>query len=148
MPGIKAFQQRPRDAALFRPTADWLDLIWQLIKSDQYTPTLFNITNLGVGDSTAYQVPYARIGDWVGVGIRFDADAVAAGATELQITLPIPSNFTNADTDAMGCAAASSTNQSVRILADPSTNRLSAQWDVSVTSNRGYSGVAFYRIKQ
>lgn len=142
----KAFQQRTASSG--NPALDgWLDLIWQLIKSDVYTPTLTDVTNLD--GSTAFQVPYARIGDWVGVGLRFNANPAlgAPTATELGISLPIPSNFTDADTDAMGVAAASAIQQSVRVLADVTNKRLSLQWSASDTANRNFSGVAFYRIK-
>lgn len=145
MPSPKAFQKRPHEGSINPELGKWLDLIWQLIKSDVYTPTLTDVTNLD--GSTAYQVPYVRIGDCVVVGLRFDANPTAATATELGISLPIPSAFTDADTDAMGSFSSHAIQQSGRVDAGTTNDRLRLRWDATDTANRNFGGFAIYRIK-
>lgn len=59
-----------------------------------YTPKLYNVTN--VTASTAYQCHYFRVSGVVHVAGRIDIDVTAGGvATELGISLPIPTDMTS-----------------------------------------------------
>lgn len=141
------FQRRPQGARVDGPAFEgWLDALARFAYPGVYTPTLTNTTNLSA--STASEQPYVRIGDVVIVGISFSADTVAGAptATELNMSLPIPSTFT-AVGDAAGTVAASIIQQSGRVRADVSGARFSILWDASDTSNRAWSGIAMYRIK-
>jgi hypothetical protein len=61
------------------------------LASGTYTPTLTNVTNISA--STAYQAQYMRVGSTVTVSGAVDIDPTAAGAMELGLSLPIPSNL-------------------------------------------------------
>ena len=143
MASKKAFPNRPDDAGAL---LGWLDLISRLFKSEVYTPTLTNVTNLT--DSTAAQCMYVRIGNLVIVGLRFSANPslVAPTATELGVSLPIPSTFT-ANTDATGSVAQSAAQQSGRVSADTTNHRFSVQWSATDTANAAWGGFAMYIIK-
>lgn len=144
MASIKAFQKRTDSSGV--PALDgWLDLIWQLIKSEVYTPTLSDVTNLD--GSTAFQCLYIRLGHIVVVAGKFAANPTAGAptATELGMTLPIPSNI-GAEEDVCGTATASAIQQSARIMGDATNNRASIQWSASDTANRNFSFIFMYRI--
>lgn len=144
MASPKAFQKRTGSSG--DPTLDgWLDLIWQLIKSDVYTPTLTNVTNLD--DSTAYQCHYMRVGDVVHVAGQFAANPTLAAPTdtELGMSLPIPSNL-SADEQLAGTAS-NTAGESARILSDSTNNRASIQWPAASTTNRSWSFNFTYRIR-
>lgn len=123
----------------------WLDLLWQLLKSEVYTPTLTDVTNLD--GSTAFQCMYIRLGNMVVVSGKFQADPTASAATELGISLPIPSNFTD-DQELAGVAFCSAVQQGARLLADASNNRIAVQWLANDTANRGWSFICMYQIIQ
>ena len=140
------FQKRPQGASVDSVSfLGWLDALARFVIPGVYTPTLTDVTNLD--GSTAYQVPFVRIGDCVVMGLRFDANPTASAATELGISLPVPSDFTNADTDAMGSFSANAIQQGGRVDAGTTNNRLRLRWDASDTANRNFGGFAIYRIK-
>lgn len=61
--------------------------------SGSYTPTLTNVTN--VLASTAYHNYYSRTASLITVSGRVDIDATTANvATEITMSLPVPSDFT------------------------------------------------------
>lgn len=138
----KALQKRTASSG--NPTLDgWLDLLWQFIKSDSYTPTLTDVTNLD--SSTAAECSYVRIGDTVIVGFRAAVNPTAAAATELGVSLPIPSNFANARECAGSFSAAVSTECGL-IDADVTNNRATVRWIAVTTSDHNISGTFMYRI--
>ena len=143
---INSVPKRPNDGVTNPVLAGWLDLLWQFIKVGVYTPTLTNVTNLSA--STVGELPYLRIWSVCIVGLTFTADTVAGAptGTELGISLPIPSSFTAA-TDAMGSVALSAIQQSGRVSADATNDRLAVNWDASDTANRTWGGLAIYLIK-
>lgn len=63
----------------------------QAAPSGTYTPTLTGITN--VAASTAYAARWIRIGNIVFVTGALDIDPTATGLVEIELTLPVASNF-------------------------------------------------------
>lgn len=146
MPIIKAFPKRPKTPQDLGALEGWLDLIWQLIKSDVYTPTLTNVTNLD--GSTAFQCHYIRVGDVVHVAGKFQANPTAAAATELGMSLPIASNLLSADEQLAGTAFCPGVQQGAAIQADATNNRASINWVANDTANRAFQFTFTYRIIQ
>jgi hypothetical protein len=66
------------------------------LSAGTYTPTLTNVTNISA--STAQVCQYLRVGNTVTVSGRLDVTATAAGGTasQVDISLPIASNFSSA----------------------------------------------------
>lgn len=98
------------------------------IASGTYTPTLTNVANLAA--STAYEAQYMRIGSVVTVSGRVDVDPTAtATLTQLDISLPIASNFVS-DIQCGGAAFCSGVaGQGAAMLANSTDNRARMQWD-------------------
>ncbi len=84
-----------------------------------YTPTFTGTTN--VASSTPSQCQYVKVDSVVTVSGQIDVTPTAAGATELQLTLPVSSDFTAAGQ----CAgtACNAVSLAAGICADTSTNR-------------------------
>lgn len=143
MAQLKAFPKRPVGDK--EAQDKWLDLIWQLLKSEGYTPTLTNVTNLD--GSTARNCPYIRIGNVVVVGLSFSADPTAAAPTnsELGVSLPIPSDFTT-QFDATGSVVGGA-SQVGRVEADTTNNRAKVLFSATDTADREWSGTFVYIIK-
>lgn len=139
---IKAFPQRTGSSGDFALDG-WLDLIWQLIKSDVYTPTLTDVTNLD--GSTAFQANYMRVGNVVTVSGKFNANPTAAAATELGMSLPIPSNIA-ADEDVCGTAFCQAIQQGAAIKGDAANNRAAVVWLANDTANRTFFFSFTYRL--
>lgn len=139
---IKAFPKRPSTGPN-GPLETWLDLIWQLIKSDVYTPTLTDVTNLD--GSTTAQCQYVRIGDVVIVGFKLSVNPTAAAATELGVSLPIPSGFT-ATTDCSGSFGGAIAVEAGLVDADTTNDRASFRWIAASTANHNIAGTFMYRI--
>lgn len=93
-----------------------------------YTPTLTNTTN--VASSTARQCQYMRVGSVVTVSGIVDIDITTTlAATELQMTLPIASNFTLSQ-NVGGTANDASGDQTsnIRIIADATSDKARFTW--------------------
>lgn len=114
------------------------------LESGTYTPTLTNDLNLDA--STAYSCQYLRVGSVVTVSGRLDADATAAGAARVDISLPIASNFANSNE----CAGAGASEQvagfSAGIYGDTANDRASMEWIAVDTGNRPIHFHFTYRI--
>jgi hypothetical protein len=95
--------------------------------SGEYTPTLTDVTN--VAASVLLGARYMRIGSTVTVHFALSIDATATGATELDISLPVASNFTDAE-DCSGLAVSSTAGENQgSITADVANDR--AQLDLT-----------------
>jgi hypothetical protein len=91
----------------------------QDIRSGTYTPTLTNVTN--VAASTAYVCQWLRVGNVVTVSGRVDIDPTLAVATELGLSLPVPSNLA-AQEDLAGVAAGITAGDPVIAIRGDATN--------------------------
>lgn len=143
MPIIKALPRRPEDGVTNPALAGWLDLIWQLIKSDVYTPTLTDVTNLD--GSTTAECKYTRIGHLVTVYFRVSANPTAAAATELGMSLPIPATFTSAN-DLAGALGAAIATEAGLVDADTTNHRASLRWTAVSTANHNIAGSFQYKL--
>lgn len=105
-----------------------------LITSGTYTPTLTNTTNVS-SSSTPSDWQYIRVGSVVTVSGQLNFSPTAAGAIEVQATLPIASNFA-----AFGnCAGAASVRTGgvlvpVQVTADTTTDRVRFIADPTTTA--------------
>jgi len=118
------------------------------VTSGTYTPTLTNDTNIAA--STAYLCQYLRVGDIVYISGRADVDpTTAAGtATRLEVSLPpgLTSNFTSVD-DALGSVGGGDVNESGRIVADSTDDRLAIIFLAQSAANHAISWSGSYIIK-
>lgn len=72
--------------------------------SSNYTPTITNITNIASSTASASSF-FTRIGDWVLFDIPLILDPSAVGEISVEVSLPVPSNFTSSG-DAIGAGTA------------------------------------------
>ena len=127
------------------------DNIWrnvvQQYESGEYTPTLFNTSN--VDASSAFTCNYLRIGNKVFVSGAVSIDVTSAAATELQMTLPISSNLT-ATTDLGGSGSVLSqsvSNLSLGIRANAANDRASFIFLATSIVSNTYTFTFSYTIK-
>lgn len=119
----------------------------QLPDANSYTPIATPTTNLDA--AVPAECRWFRVGDFVTVVGQYTADATAAAstATELQLTLPIPTNLT-ASGQLSGVAMSNGNVQTVgaRISADTTTERASIIWPATTTGNVSWSFLFSYQI--
>lgn len=110
-----------------------------------YTPTLTNVTN--VASSAAGVFNYARVGNTVIVSGRVTVTPTAAGAaTELGVSLPIPSNFGGND-DCSGTAAATSVvSECAGIQSDATNDRARLNWVTTVNTLHAMRCIFSYQV--
>lgn len=96
-----------------------------MVSSGTYTPTLFNTTNIDA--STAFVCQYMRVGNVVTVSGNVNIDFTAPGQTSLGMSLPIASNFANANELGGVASSGVATLNILGILADTTNDR--AQFD-------------------
>lgn len=101
----------------------------------QYTPTLYNTTNISA--STHYPSEYVIIGDWISVFGKVDIDAIAAGNTVLGIQYPVISGLTQVYQVA-GTGSNDVNAQSGVIYADAANDRAIFRYQATVTANTGF----------
>lgn len=111
--------------------------------SGTYTPTLSNTTN--ISSSTPYLSQYMRVGSVVTVSGMIDVTLTANGATVLGITIPIASNFANAN-ELGGSFTTGSLIDAGNVIADTSAHRATAQWSSAGSGSRTYAFIFTYRI--
>lgn len=89
-------------------------------KSGTYTPVSTNDSNLsGLTFLTAH---WTRVGDVVTVSGTFEADAVSAGVTSFEMSLPVASNFVST-ANAAGGAWCDGAERSFRVSANVANDR-------------------------
>lgn len=86
----------------------------------EYTPTVIAGTNISA--ASLIVAHWFRSGKYVHVFASLNVDPTSTGASQVDITLPIPSDF-SATSDALGIATA--VGEAGAILADTTNNRLS-----------------------
>ncbi len=95
--------------------------------SSTYNPTLTNVAN--VAASTPFACQYVRVGNFVTVTGKVTIDPTAgATLTQLGISLPVASNFANAEECGGVAAAPAVAGYSAAIVADPANNRAELQF--------------------
>lgn len=110
-----------------------------------YTPTLTNVANLDA--STAYACQYLRVGQVVTVSGKVDVDPTAGAATQLGISLPLASNFGNAQECGGAAFASGIAGQGAAIRADATNDRAEMVWvAVDLTNQPMYFSFTYQMI--
>lgn len=113
--------------------------------SGTYTPTLTNTLNLTA--STAYVCQYMRVGTVVTVSGRIDVTPTTLTAnTQLDISLPISSNFTLGNQCGGAGNAPINVVTATGILARPSATTALMQWQATTTTNTEITFIFTYQI--
>lgn len=112
--------------------------------SGNYTPTLFNTTN--VAASTAYPTWYYRVGNVVSVFGALNIDPTATGAVVLGMSLPIASDFTGSSQAAGGFAESVNGAQIGAIYANATNDRVTFAYDATNAANILFSFNFSYAI--
>jgi hypothetical protein len=99
-----------------------------------YTPTFTNVTNLDA--SVALTSQWMRVGDVVTVSGALTLDPTAAGAVELGISLPVPSNFSAGQQCGGTAFAVAVAGQGAGIIADATNDRAALRFIAVDTANR------------
>lgn len=120
------------------------DALLALLVPGVWTPTLTEVTNLDA--STAFQSQYLRAGSLVVASGKVAANPTAAGAVQLDLSLPVASNFGVAQ-DCGGVAFAPGVaGQGAAITAEIANNRAAMEWIAVDTANRTMAFIFAYRI--
>lgn len=116
-----------------------------------YTPTLTNVAN--VDASTAFPSRWSRIGNQVAVTGIVNIDPTTSEVyTDIRMTLPIASDFTELY-DCTGTAASAASSgespkmQSVGIIAGTANNEAWFRFVTAITTNTGFSFHFTYTVK-
>lgn len=93
------------------------------LAAGQWTPTTNNIANLD--SSSAAEGQYLRVGATVTFSIRVNINpTLAATSTQLELDLPVTSNFGSTDDVAGSCFASGITGQGAALLADTASDEI------------------------
>lgn len=112
--------------------------------SGTYTPVLTNITN--VAASNAYGARWMRIGNQVTVSGLIDVDPTAATLIEVDMTLPIASNFVGT-TDAAGVTACSfDPSRAGSISSNATTDKARLSFTPTTVTNQTNSYTYMYTV--
>lgn len=119
--------------------------------SGRWTPTITNGAN--VAASTAYPCHYMRVGNEVHFAGRIAIDPTSAATfTTLEITLPVPSNFTSLTDaagvfNAIGVTGVTTTVDTGAIEGSTANDRLVLSFIANDTANRAYYFSGCYEVK-
>lgn len=128
-----------------RENGAWVGYSTTTATSGTYTPTLTNVANLDA--STAYLCQYMRIGSTVTVSGKVDIDpTLTATSTQLGISLPVASNFANAQNCGGVAFASGIVAQGAAILADATNDRAQLQFISTDTTNQAMYFTFTYQI--
>lgn len=120
-----------------------------IVSVGTYTPTLTNSTN--VAASTAFLCRYVRVkgptGDFVTVSgqVNIDPTAAAPTATTMKMSLPIASNFANAE-ECSGVFSSNNSGQNGTIQADTTNDVANFLYSASDTNNAAYGFTFSYQV--
>lgn len=114
------------------------------LASGTYTPTLTIVANLDT--VTAFTCQYSRVGSFVMVTGKLEANPTAAGVVQVGISLPIASAFTAVEQCGGSASAPAVAGQCAGIIADPTNDRAEMIWTTVDTSNRTMVFIFGYQI--
>ncbi len=116
----------------------------ELYPSGTYTPTLTNVANIDA--STAYVCQYMRVGNVVTVSGQVSIDpTTAATFTQLELSLPVASNFANAY-ELSGTAVSIVGLNSCSVYASIANDRAVIGFITNSVTNQGYTFSFTYLI--
>jgi hypothetical protein len=146
--GVQKFifqgQGNIRTTALHNNTVTQGSAIQQDIRSGTYTPTLTAVAN--VDASTPYKMQWLRVGNVVTVSGQVDIDFTMNNtATELRMSLPVPSNLA-ATNDLAGHASNGVSNLNGRVLADAANDEALIRMLSEGTANNPFSITFTYEV--
>lgn len=129
----------------YRAASDTFDIVGSHSVSGSYTPTLTGVSNLTA--LTQHALSYSYVDGIVTMGGRFEADPAAAAGTftELGMSLPIPSNFTDFD-QCGGSGSAEAVTESVAFLSDATNDRARITFAAQTTANHSICFSCVYRV--
>lgn len=115
------------------------------VMSGTYTPTITNIANASA--STAFVMQWMRVGNIVTVSGQFDVDPTTAASTltQIEISLPVASNF-SASTQLAGTACGNSVVEPCLILANPTTDTAAVNFLAVNAANHAFSCHFTYQV--
>jgi len=102
------------------------------IVESSYTPTRTDVTNIGTSSVTTCY--YRRLGNTIEVWGEITIDPTATGDTQVDLSLPISSALGNSY-DISGTAVTYDNNQTFRIYADTTNDRMIVRGNASVDAN-------------
>lgn len=108
-----------------------------------YTPTATLTTN--VDAATPAESLYVRVGTIVLGGGYISIDPTAASNIEVQVTLPVASNFSGAE-NAVGVLQSGASSSGNRVFADTTTDRLRLLGVATGTSNATWVYLYAYKV--
>jgi hypothetical protein len=111
-----------------------------------YSPSLTGVTN--IGSTNTVSGLYLRVGNTVTVSGTVELTTTAAGSTlsEIDLSLPIASNF-SAASDAAGTFANSADDESGEVSADATNDRLRLRWKSKQTTIRTFFFNCTYKVQ-
>lgn len=116
------------------------------IAAGEYTATLTGVTN--VDSATLTKARYLRVGSLVHVSIQLDVDPTAAAATEVGISLPIPSAIA-AVSDVIGVASEAGGGAATSggtVEGDATNDRAALKFTAAGTSAETWRAEFTYRV--
>lgn len=114
------------------------------LTSGTWSPTISNTVN--IASSTAGTMYYSRVGDVVTFGGPITIQATATGVVELQLSLPVASNFSG-NGQVSGSIVATNNGDMVGVIkANPTNDTMEINYTATVTSSRIFNMHGVYRI--
>jgi hypothetical protein len=115
------------------------------ITSGTHSPTITNGAN--VAASTPFDIVWLRVGNTVTVSGKMQVDPTAAASTltQLEMTIPVASNF-SAEAQLSGVLACGDTLESGRIYASAANDRAVFEWVSATTSNHNIGFHYSYQV--
>ncbi len=111
-----------------------------------YTPTAANNTNLDA-NPTMYAAQYMRVGSTVTVSGRFTANpTLTATLTNFTMTLPVASNFANAEECGGVAFSPGITSQGAAIYGDATNNIAKVEWMAGDITNQDWYFTYTYQV--
>lgn len=125
-----------------RIAGSWYDE--QITQSSSYTPSYIGTAN--VASITSYRCNYIRVGNMVVVSGVLAAQAAAIGSMEMQVSLPVNSNFTG-PYDASGTVTSLNTSAVGAVSSVSGGTKLLINIGATTAGGNAYRFCAIYEIK-
>jgi hypothetical protein len=121
----------------------WVSATPTVALSGTYTPTLTHVTNITT--SANYITGYLRVGNIVTVSGEITISNTGTGNTQIDIELPIPSNFSQVN-QLGGVGSSYGTQECAAIYANPTPNTAAFRYLASTTSSKNWFFTFTYQV--